>query len=58
MIQEQLDNISSQDATAYKTGAMLGSSDEKIWGVDKQLVIDWRIPQDVTRVMIFEKLEF
>lgn len=31
---------------------------KKVWPQGKQIVIDWRMPQDAQRVMIFEKLGY
>ena len=28
------------------------------WPKNKQLTIDWRMPTDATRIMLFEKLEY
>ncbi len=54
-IQEKLDL--AHDSTAQNIGLSLGCS-EKVWEINRQLVINWHIPQDVTRVMLFERLEY
>ncbi len=33
-------------------------SQAQTWAPNQQLVIDWRMPQDITRVLIFERLEY
>ena len=40
----------------YKLGNSL--LEDKTWPTEKQLVIDWQMPADATRVMLFEKLQY
>ena len=54
-ISEKLENLPEQKTLSI---GMDLEQEEKVWEIDQQLEIDWRIPMDVTRVMIFERLEY
>lgn len=54
-IAEKLENLPEQKTLSI---GMDLEQEEKVWEIDQQLEIDWRIPMDVTRVMIFERLEY
>lgn len=55
-IQEKLENL--PELKTYSLGMGLDSPGEVQWEIENMVEIDWRIPMDVTRVMIFERLEY
>ncbi len=44
-----------KDSTAIRAGEALA---ENTWEVTDQLVLDWRMPPDVARFMLFERLQY
>ena len=50
---DQFYDQKNPDFQAFSAG-VLGSK----WPKNKQLIIDWRMPTDATRIMLFEKLEY
>lgn len=56
-IQEKLE-LSNPDTKSLNIGGMLADDSAKPWPLAKKLKIDWHIPQDVKRVMLFERLQY
>lgn len=44
-----------KDSTAIRAGEALG---EKVWKTQDQLILDWRMPPDIARLMLFERLQY
>lgn len=55
-IQEQLDAL--PETQASRVGESISVPEVKQWPPEKQVVLDWRMPADAIRVMLFERLEY